>query len=811
MRAGISLPDSTCINEIRIARKNVASIPVRKCSFAPDQRRLLGKPFREGGFVPIFGGPGCVFLMATKRQETNISKKLPAGVNLTVEDDLGTFSDLPDEIARRFMFKLIQKAAEPLGFYRGDGWQLFSLATKFQNGFDTVNIDIRAEQDYYGIYLDPTILVLLPLTEVNQDQLHLDRPLIRIVLPSDEQKMEQWNHSCHPGWVGLFVGIRDDVAKSSEPLAPEDTVLLKRTRQVKEELEYPAFALRVIATREEIGALGLTKKQRRETQPLPYFRLGRTKEWANQLFPNDTLTINDRQISVENRIVTFQKPSCYPRRDGWPYLWYPETKLLFNRAGNKTHISQIKGLKIHGPFDQDSQPRPFRQMHPYLIVPNDSRLLQLTARFFQLLANGYQKRIEADFPDDGFEGISPTATFRTEFIPPNDEDIVTANGAVIDYEEAAKEILRRWTINENRSNNRIVVVVVPDLYEGDEETDPEDPYMGLKKIFIERGLPSQMIETHSLGGVDDTSVPFGHLLWTFALNLYVKMGGRPWTLLRPMGNVNCLIGIGFGRDRQAVENPIYVGVANVFDEGGQWLSLASENRELNNEDLLSIENREYSVTGTNSYKLHLELTRKIVGNSLSVYATPLPSRTATRVVLHKNGRVYESEARGFLQAFSESIQDGSSNLSTAKFALVSIYKNHNLRMYGPDYPNLKWPMRNTVTRGSVYILNENAALVSTTGKTGYSYPGIGTPRPILIERFVPSIETLNFTGFSASQMYSIEEICEHVLALTKLHWGTTRDIRLPITSEYAQRIAGFVAKSRIRVDSLLQWKKLWWI
>jgi hypothetical protein len=147
----------------------------------------------------------------------------------------------------------------------------------------------------------------------------------------------------------------------------------------------------------------------------------------------------------------------------------------------------------------------------------------------------------------------------------------------------------------------------------------------------------------------------------------------------------------------------------------------------------------------------------------------------------------------------------------ARFALVSIYKNHNLRMYGPDYPDSRWPMRNTVTRGSVYVLNENTALVATTGKTSYSYPGIGTPRPILVERYVPSAETLRSTGFSASQMYSIEEICEQVLALTKLHWGTTRNIRLPVTNEYAQRIARFVARSKIRVDSLLQWKKLWWI
>jgi hypothetical protein len=808
MSARISLPDSICLNEIRISKESVGSIPIRKCSFVPDQRRLLGRPLREGGYVPVFSGPDCVFLMRTKRKAGG---SLPEGVDLKVEDDVKTFRDLPDEIARRFVFALIQKAAEMLGFYRGDGWQFFSLDTKFQNGYDAVNIDIRSEQDYYGVYLDPTLLVLLPLTTVIRGELYPDRSLIRIVAASDRQKMAQWDHSCHPGWVGLFAGIDDGLTSSSEPLTSDAAVLLRRTRRAREVLRYPAFALRVIATREEIDALELTKQQRRETQPLPYFRLRRTREWAKRVFADSALTVNDRQIPVESRTDAYRSPSRYPDRAGWPYLWYPETQLLFSPIGNKTHISQLTGLKKHGPFDQNLQTRPFNRMQPYLIVPDDSRLIQLSARFFQFLASGYEKRTKADYPDDDFEGISPTTTFRTELVPPGDEDIVTVDRTVEGYEQAAKDLLRRWTIKENRNDNRIVVVVVPNLYDGDTDENREDPYLGLKKMFVERGLPSQMIETHKLGGVDDPSVAFGHLLWTFALDLYVKMGGRPWTLLRPMANVNCLIGLGFGRDRKVVQNPIYIGIANVYDEGGQWLSLTSDDRELTEEDLLSIENREYGAAGTSSYKLHQELTRKIMGDSLSVYATPLPRRTATKVVLHKNGRVYESEALGFLQAFSESLQDGSRDPSAARFALVSIYKNHHLRMYGPDYPESRWPMRNTVARGSMCVLNENTALVATTGKTSYSYPGIGTPRPILVERFVPSPEILNSTGFSASQMYSIEEICEQVLALTKLHWGTTRNIRLPVTSEYAQRIARFVARSKIRVDSLLQWKKLWWI
>lgn len=303
---------------------------------------------------------------------------------------------------------------------------------------------------------------------------------------------------------------------------------------------------------------------------------------------------------------------------------------------------------------------------------------------------------------------------------------------------------------------------------------------------------------------------YGHILWHFALSLYVKMGGKPWALARQINNVNCLIGIGFGKAKQE-KNSIYVGIANIFDSHGQWLSFTSEDKELNAEEVASLENREFGVATTSSYKLHKDLTYKIAKGSLSVYVQSSTSAIPTMVVLHKNGKMYEFEALGFLQALSEFVLDGGQKLSSTKFALVSIIKNHDLRVYGPDNINESLPIQNTVSRGAVHLINENTAVVATTGKNQSYYPGIGTPRPLILERFCPSDETLKVAGFDKAQMYSIEEICDQVLSLTKLHWGTTRSIRLPITSEYAQRIARFVARSQVRVELLLKLKKLWWV
>ena len=86
------------------------------------------------------------------------------------------------------------------------------------------------------------------------------------------------------------------------PLKSDDAVYVKRTQTAQDLIKYPAFALRVIATKSEISDLDLTKQDKRAIQPLSQNRLKVTKQWATRLFPDNILTINDRQIQVENKI-----------------------------------------------------------------------------------------------------------------------------------------------------------------------------------------------------------------------------------------------------------------------------------------------------------------------------------------------------------------------------------------------------------------------------------------------------------------------------------------------------------------------------
>ncbi len=153
----ISLPDQICLNDVWVAKSDLFSLSVRKYSFMPNEKQLLGKPLRENGFIFVFIEPNYVFLMRTDQQK---GRKLPDGISLTPELGVEHFSDLLPDVRERMIFALIEKAAEKEGVYRAEGQQLF-VHNKPKNAstYDALNVDIREEEDHYSIYLNPTRLI----------------------------------------------------------------------------------------------------------------------------------------------------------------------------------------------------------------------------------------------------------------------------------------------------------------------------------------------------------------------------------------------------------------------------------------------------------------------------------------------------------------------------------------------------------------------------------------------------------------------------------------------------------------------------
>ncbi len=796
-------PDAIGLNELRVEKRKLESFQITKFYFSPNHTKEFLSFLHRKDCIIVRGGSQLVYVMRTNKNDS-LKEDMPSHLSIEIGTS-SSFSELPREIARQFLFGFIEVVAKRNGYIRGEGWQFYSpdkQRASFPNGHFAANIGIREESNFYSIFVDPATLVLVPLINVRTDYIEQGRLIRRLIAQEDKFRLTRYDFSTYPGRAGFFDSVKD---LDASQFLPETLIRIRPRKNAENFTEYPAFALRLVAKRSEFEIFNINQVQaRKQLQPLPSKRLKETKYWISKLFPNNQLEINDRGLAIENRSDTFENAVRYSTgQSGNKNLYYFNTPLLFDSKGTQTEFSQKSGLKKYKPFDSGSPNRPFRMIRPYLIIPGGDQIFKTVNQFMDYLHGDYQRRNKTLFPDDDFEGLKKH--FDVEFDVPDENDVVIVEDATKDeYLKAAERILHSWA-TENGNKERIAIVIVPDIGQKKEN----DPYIPLKKFFLEAGLPSQMLEISSLDQVTNLSIPFGHTLWNFALDLYVKLGGKPWTLARPINNVNCLIGLGFGRSPRKLKNPIYVGIANVFDKAGQWIDLNSDDHELTNDELQSLKEKEQSLQGTSSFKLHHDMTSSIISSSLNSYNAST-NQIAQKVVFHKNGDIYESEGLGFLKALSENILRNDLALSSARFALVSIYKNHELRMYGPSFPgNLK--MDHTITKGSVRIMNENTALIATTGKNPAGYFGIGTPTPLIVQRFVPTDETFSITGFNSGQMFSIEEICEHILSLTRLHWGATNDIHLPITSEYAQRIAEFLAKTEMKVDFLLRSKRLWWI
>ena len=108
------------------------------------------------------------------------------------------------------------------------------------------------------------------------------------------------------------------------------------------------------------------------------------------------------------------------------------------------------------------------------------------------------------------------------------------------------------------------------------------------------------------------------------------------------------------------------------------------------------------------------------------------------------------------------------------------------------------------------------ALASTgcvnRGARGQIYFGIGTPQPLLITSVLPSSALMQQYGLTAENFYSVESATKHIMALTQLHWGSTRDnVRLPITAMYAQKVADLISKTGATVDTWESYHRPWFL
>lgn len=245
--------------------------------------------------------------------------------------------------------------------------------------------------------------------------------------------------------------------------------------------------------------------------------------------------------------------------------------------------------------------------------------------------------------------------------------------------------------------------------------------------------------------------------WNLIIALFYKSNHLPWKVRRLMADT-CYLGIAFFRDRS---DPY-----SVKDALSQVFSLDTEG--------YVFKGGKANTDDDKTIHISKEEAVSRIRQAISVY-TNSNGHPPQRVVVHKTSRFNHDEKEGFKEGL-----DGVSKLDLVAFGT----RNIKLVRWGE-----KPPIRGTMVR----LPDDSVLLYTTYGFIPYLgvYPGPRVPSPL---------EILEHFGEA-----SIDEVCEEVLALTKLNWNNAKFCsKAPITIGFARRVGEILRNAPPNSDNDIQ-------
>jgi hypothetical protein len=232
----------------------------------------------------------------------------------------------------------------------------------------------------------------------------------------------------------------------------------------------------------------------------------------------------------------------------------PPVQYYFDPARTKGSPYPWLGIKQYGPFSKDTFPK----RTPTILVVFPDTTQGATEKFLNSFRNGLAT------PKSQYEGgfaklfglLNPTFTLCK--VP-----LVSTTNPAMAYQRAIEESLAA------NSNIDAAIVVLMDQHA--ELADTNSPYLSAKATLMLAGIPAQEIKVSRF-----TKSPYElqYLLANFAVALYAKMNGTPWTVNQDTTiSDELIIGIGTSevRKNRFSERARYVGITTVFRGDGNYL------------------------------------------------------------------------------------------------------------------------------------------------------------------------------------------------------------------------------------------------
>ncbi|WP_154820936.1 Piwi domain-containing protein [Clostridium saudiense] len=282
---------------------------------------------------------------------------------------------------------------------------------------------------------------------------------------------------------------------------------------------------------------------------------------------------------------------------------------------------------------------------------------------------------------------------------------------------------------KKNENIKFVIAIIPTI----NESDIENPYNPFKRVCAEINLPSQMI---SLKTAKRFSTSRGqselYFLHNISLGILGKIGGVPWVIKDMPGEVDCFVGLDVGTKEKGIHYP---ACSVLFDKYGKLINY-------------------YKPTIPQSGEIiKTDVLQEIFDKVLLSYEEE-NGQYPRNIVIHRDGFSRE-DLEWYKNYFLK---------KNIEFSIVEVRKNFATRLVNNFNDEVSNP-----SKGS-FILRDNEAIVVTTDIND----NMGAPKPIKVEKTYGDIDMLT--------------IINQIYALTQIHVGSAKSLRLPITTGYADKI-----------------------
>lgn len=459
-------------------------------------------------------------------------------------------------------------------------------------------------------------------------------------------------------------------------------------------------------------------------------------------------------------------------------------------------LSPISGIrKYGGPYDVNTSDqavaRKFNGIEFYVFYPKgQSRVFERLKMLIGYLRNGYfEKRTKNDVE---FRGLKEEFRLKDVFVPEPKEFREYEPGRLNDE-------IKSIDYNEAFQRGNIPVAIIGGVSHRSVRVNRE-LYLEAKMEFTKRNIASQYASFYEYrtGGlgilckVADKNSPFGFSLWNFALNIYGKSGGLAWVVRQRLSEkceetIDLTIGLRFVKvpgDQRVSKERYHMGYAIILDRFGRLVGVVSSEPFQISTEMLKTSGM---VVPSNVMKniIMMALEKAI---SDSRFKEIFNVKPVINIAIHRLSIFNQEEISAISSAIKSQMGE-----KTVKFGLVSIMSTRSLLFFN------KIDNRISADRNTAITLNNDVALMYTVeAETKVAYP--------------ITIRVQNL-GKEESVFKTLEEACNHVSALSALHWQTVipGSIKLPAPLEFARGIAWLSLHNILPQKDSWLWKTLWFI